>query len=52
VIIYGDCAAKMRDVYPQAAYWGSSDEYPHCPPTYSNRGDVGLVTYVHKLAGV
>jgi len=50
VIVYGDCAEPMRDLYPQAAYWGSCEEYPHCSPVWSNRGDVGLVAHVHKLA--
>lgn len=50
VIIYGDCAAEMRKHYPQAAYWGSCEEYPHCSPIWSNRADVGLVAHVHQLA--
>jgi uncharacterized protein (DUF362 family) len=52
VIIYGDCAEGMRDLYPQAAYWGSCEEYPYCSPVWSNLGDVGLVNHVHKLAGI
>jgi len=49
VIVYGDCAKEMRDYYPRAAYWGATEEYPHCSPIWSNRGDVGLVSYVHSL---
>lgn len=52
VIVYGDCAQEMCQYYPQAAYWGSCEEYPHCSPIWSNRADVGLVTHVHQLAGV
>lgn len=49
VIIYGDCAAPMKEFYPQAAYWGSCEEYPYCSPIYSNLADIGLVSHVHSL---
>jgi uncharacterized protein (DUF362 family) len=49
VIVYGDCAKEMCEIYPNAAYWGSTPEYPHCSPIWSNRPDVGLVAHVHSL---
>ena len=51
VIVYGDCAKPMLDIYPDAAYWGSCDEYPHCSPVWSNLPDVGLCSHVHSLVG-
>lgn len=49
VIVYGDCAREMRDIYPSAAYWGSSEEYPYCSPIWSNLPKVGFVDHVHSL---
>ena len=49
VIIYGDCAKNMCDLYPAAAFWGSTEAYPNCAPIWSNLPDVGLVDYVHSL---
>jgi len=51
VIVFGDCAKEMCELYPDAAYWGSTPEYPHCSPVWANRPDVGLVAYVHSLVG-
>ena len=49
VIVYGDCAQEMCRHYPHAAYWGSTEKYPHCSPIWSNLPDVGLVAHVHSL---
>ncbi len=50
VIVYGDCAKEMCNYYPGAAFWGSTEKYPHCSPVWSNLPDVGIVSYVHSLA--
>ena len=49
VIIYGDCAEEMREIYPDAPCWGSCEDYPYCSPIWSNLPDIGLVSHVHSL---
>lgn len=49
VIVYGDCAKEMLEYYPNAAYWGSCEEYPYCSPIWSNLSGVGLVDHVQSL---
>ena len=50
VIIYGDCAAPVRELYPSAPYWGSTDEYPHCSAIWSNLPGIGLADHIRSLA--
>ena len=49
VIVYGDCAKSMLDKFPQAKYWGESDEYPNCTPIWSNISGVGMADYIRSL---
>jgi uncharacterized protein (DUF362 family) len=49
VIIYGDCAASMRDIYRDAVFYGSRPDWPGCLPVYSNNPG-GLPDYVRSLA--
>jgi uncharacterized protein (DUF362 family) len=49
VIVYGDCAQNMCDIYPYAAYWGSCEEFPNCAAIWSNIPDRGLVKHIHTL---
>ena len=50
IIIYGDCTKNMLDYYPNAFFWGSSEEHPNCTPVWSNKPEIGLVDCVHRLA--
>jgi hypothetical protein len=49
IIIYGECASKMREFYPKAKYYGPTDEYPGCAPTWSNLPEIGLPDYIRSL---
>ncbi|MDR1538373.1 MAG: DUF362 domain-containing protein [Clostridiales bacterium] len=49
VIVYGDCAKKMLEFYPDAAYWGATEEFPNCTPVWSNRPGYRLVDHIAAL---
>lgn len=49
VIVYGDCAKPMLEHYPDAAYWGSTSEYPNCTPIWSNVPEIGLADHIRSL---
>ena len=50
VIVYGDCAKNMLEYYPDALFWGSSEEHPNCTPIWSNKPGIGFVDRLHELA--
>jgi uncharacterized protein (DUF362 family) len=50
VIVFGDCAKKMLDFYPNAKVWGSTKEFPNCTPLWSNRPGYSLVEHIESLA--
>lgn len=49
VIIYGECAKKMCQYFPDAKFYGSTEEYPGCAPTWSNVPGIGLADYIRSL---
>ena len=49
-IVYGDCAKSMLQRFPEAAYWGSCEEFPNCAPIWSNLPERGLADCVRSLA--
>ena len=49
VIVYGDCAKKMLEYYPDAKYYGSNSKHPNCAPIWSNIPGIGLVDHVKSL---
>jgi uncharacterized protein (DUF362 family) len=49
IIVYGDCAKKMLEFYPKAAYWGATQEFPNCTPVWSNRPGYRLVDHIIEL---
>ncbi len=49
VIVLGDCAKGALERFPNAKYFGSNAEYPHCLPIWSNIPAIGLVQYVRSL---
>ena len=52
VIVYGDCAKNILDYYPNAKFYGSTEEYGNCAPLWSNLPGIGLVSYISGLAGI
>ena len=49
VIVYGDCAKSVLERFPNAKYFGSSEEFPNCTPIWSNIPGIGLVSHVRSL---
>ena len=49
VVIYGDCAKKMCQYFPHAKFYGSTEEYPGCSPTWSNIPGIGLADHIRSL---
>jgi len=49
VIIYGNCAKNMLEFYPNAKFWGPTEEFPNCTPIYSNRPGYRLVDHIASL---
>ena len=49
VVVYGDCAKPMLKHYANAAYWGSTDQYPNCTPIWSNVPKIGLADHIRSL---
>ena len=49
VVIYGDCAKPMREYYPSAKYFGSTEKFPGCLPVYSNNPG-GMLDHIRSLA--
>lgn len=52
VVVYGDCAKKMLEYYPNAAFWGENAQYPNCAPIWSNVSEIGLADYIRSLEKV
>jgi hypothetical protein len=52
VIVVGDCAKPMLEKFPNARYWGSSEQFPNCTPIWANIPDLGISNYVRTLAAV
>lgn len=49
VLIYGDCAKKMAEFYPDAFTWFSNEKYPSCVPMYSNIPGNGIGDILEKI---
>jgi uncharacterized protein (DUF362 family) len=52
VLVVGDCAKHVMERFPNAKYWGETQEYPNCTPIWANRPDVGIGNYVRHLLAV
>ena len=52
VIVVGDCAKTMLEKFPNAQYWGSSEQFPNCTPIWANLPNLGIANYVRHLAVV
>jgi uncharacterized protein (DUF362 family) len=49
VIVYGDCAKGVLERFPNAKYFGSTEQFPNCTPIWSNIPDIGMVSHVRSL---
>jgi len=52
VILVGDCAKPLQERFPDAKYWGSSEEFPNCTPIHANIPARSIATYISKLAEI
>ena len=49
VLIYGQCAKKMAEFYPDAYSWFPTEEHPTCVPMYSNIPGRGIPDIIQKI---
>lgn len=49
VLIYGECAKKMAEFYPDAYTWFPTEEHPSCVPMYSNIPGKGIGDVIQKI---
>jgi hypothetical protein len=52
VILVGDCAKPLRERFPDAQYWGSSEEFPNCTPIWANIPARSISNYIQKLTEI
>ncbi len=52
VIVVGDCAKSVLERFPDAQYWGSSEEFPNCTPIWANIPERSIATYIRKLTEI
>jgi uncharacterized protein (DUF362 family) len=52
VIVVGDCAKPALERFPNAQYWGSSEEFPNCTPIWANIPERSIATYIRRLTEI
>jgi uncharacterized protein (DUF362 family) len=52
VILVGDCAKPLLERFPDAQFWGSSEEFPNCTPIWANIPERSIANYIRKLAEI
>jgi uncharacterized protein (DUF362 family) len=52
IILVGDCAKPLLEQFPDAKYWGSSEEFPNCTPIWANIPERSIATYIRRLAEI
>jgi len=52
VILVGDCAKPLRERFPDAQYWGSSEEFPNCTPIWANIPARSISNYIRQLTEI
>jgi uncharacterized protein (DUF362 family) len=52
VILVGDCAKPLQERFPNAQYWGSSEEFPNCTPIWANIPARSISNYIRQLAEI
>ena len=48
VILVGDCAKPLLERFPDAKYWGSSEEFPNCTPIWANIPQRSISNYIRN----
>jgi uncharacterized protein (DUF362 family) len=52
VILVGDCAKPLLERFPDAQYWGSSEEFPNCTPIWANIPARSISNYIRQLTEI
>jgi uncharacterized protein (DUF362 family) len=52
VILVGDCAKPLLERFPDAQFWGSSEEFPNCTPIWANIPERSIANYIRRLAEI
>jgi uncharacterized protein (DUF362 family) len=52
VILVGDCAKPLQERFPDAQYWGSSEEFPNCTPIWANIPARSISNYIRQLTEI
>jgi hypothetical protein len=52
VLLVGDCARPLLERFPDAQYWGSSEEFPNCTPIWANIPARSISNYIRRLAEI
>lgn len=52
VILVGDCAKPLLERFPDAKYWGSSEEFPNCTPIWANIPERSIANYIRQLTEI
>jgi uncharacterized protein (DUF362 family) len=52
VLLVGDCAKPLLERFPNAKYWGSSEEFPNCTPIWANIPQRSIANYLRQLAEI
>jgi hypothetical protein len=52
VILVGDCAKPLLERFPDAKYWGSSEEFPNCTPIWANIPSRSIANYIQQLTEI
>jgi uncharacterized protein (DUF362 family) len=52
IILVGDCAKPLLERFPDAKYWGSSEEFPNCTPIWANIPERSIANYIRQLTEI
>jgi uncharacterized protein (DUF362 family) len=52
ILLVGDCAKPLLERFPDAKYWGSSEEFPNCTPIWANIPERSIANYIKQLTEI
>jgi uncharacterized protein (DUF362 family) len=52
ILLVGDCAKPLLERFPDAKYWGSSEEFPNCTPIWANIPERSIANYIRQLTEI
>ena len=52
VILFGDCAKPLLERFPNAKYWGATEEHPNCTPIWANIPSRSIANYLQTLTEI